>query len=85
MIYFNQRSGELMNDQLDFVKQVHCPKKVSKDDLVSTTQQNFLCTQCEKTIHNLDVLDENEITQLLKKDPKVCVNFSSNHPNIKTL
>lgn len=85
MIYYNSRSKQLMNETLDFIKQVNCPLKVTLEELERVDSTAFQCKKCTKPIYDLNALDEKGITSLLQKNSEACVLFSFDHPDIKIL
>ena len=63
-----------------FLKEIHCPKNVSPENLDKVSEIEFNCVFCEKKVINTDYLDEAEITKLIGEDPSICLSIHPANP-----
>lgn len=85
---YNPISKQLFSNSGTFIKQLHCPLQKRWEEL--ETGQNFqpitlkgkLCDSCNKVVYDSNLIKENELIELIKKDPHTCIKVDLNQENI---
>lgn len=82
----NTKTRELFTDAGVFIKKLECKYKVKESDLVKTNNQLTIgnCGVCQKEIYKTQNLTDQEILQLVKKDPNICLHVDLKQSNINT-
>ena len=62
------------------MKTIACPKKVKFGDLKIKSGSDFSCEICEKTVHNTDFITEEEVENLIREKPTVCLSINLKNP-----
>ena len=63
-----------------FLKTIDCPQNVTRSNLAQTSDHEFHCNNCNKTVIETDLLSEQEITRLLRVTPDTCLKISRFDP-----
>ncbi|MDC0135435.1 hypothetical protein OAI26_02010 [Sulfitobacter sp.] len=74
------KDNEIYDQNGDWLKSISCPKKLTKRDLDVGLQGNYSCKICEKTIYNTDIMSEQQIVDLTKEQPDVCLSINLKNP-----
>jgi len=74
MIY-DERTGELFDDNGELLKTVWCPYALRPENLLAIhgNVNDRECQQCEKVIRRIDQMDDGQVRTLLAEDPSACV------------
>ena len=79
-IPFKIQNKNIYSSDGKFLKEIHCPKNVSPENLDKVSEIEFNCMFCEKKVINTDYLDEAEITNLISEDPSICLSIHPANP-----
>lgn len=77
--------NDIYDNHGKWLKTIACPKKVRLSDLEANSQNNFSCQFCEREIHNTDFMSENEVENLIKEKPTVCLSINLKNPIFERL
>lgn len=90
---YNPISKQLFSDSGSFIKQLYCPLQRRWEEL--ETGQNDsdharlpiplkgrLCKSCSKAVIDSNLIKENELIDLIKNDPHICIKIDLNQENI---
>ncbi len=83
---FKLSTKELFSNEGVFIKKLHCPyyiKWQELDDSKCATHKE--CSVCNKTIYNSINMNDQQIVDLVARDPEACLKISLNQNNIKTV
>ena len=64
----------------DLLKEIHCPKKVSIDELTRNNRVSFNCNLCEKEVLDTDHLSGQELEKILRDNPETCLKINLFNP-----
>lgn len=80
---FNPHTEQLFTDQGKLIKQLHCPLKMewSKLKPIADSSQR-LCEQCNRSIHSTSNFTDQELMDLMNKDPHSCLQLDFNQNNL---
>lgn len=85
---YNPISKQIFSDSGSFIKQLYCPLQKKWEELQPSenlqpiTLKGRLCESCDKVVYDSELLKENELIELIKKDPHICVKIGLNQKNI---
>lgn len=88
---FNPLTKELFTDDGTYIKQLFCPLRKQWNDLETKGYEGSdtaillkgkTCKECEKTVYDTSLLNENELQELFKNDPQTCLKIDINQPNL---
>lgn len=65
------------------LKEIYCPKKVSKSDLSGGAGEDFQCHYCSEKVVNTDYMTEDEVVSMLKEKPDTCLFINLANPLFK--
>ena len=77
---FTIKNKSIFANDGTFLKTIDCPKNVNRSNLAQTSDHEFHCNSCHKTVIETDLLSEQEITQLLQVAPDTCLKISRFDP-----
>jgi hypothetical protein len=70
-------TNKLYTDDGRFLKTIHCPKDMEWQDLEPQQQSTHRnCAHCECTVHDTTGMTDEDLVQLLEKDPQACLSIS---------
>lgn len=64
----------------ELLKEIHCPKKVSINDLTRNNRVSFNCNFCEREVLDTDQFSENELETILRENPDTCLKINLLNP-----
>lgn len=64
----------------ELLKEIHCPKKVSINDLTRNNRVSFNCNFCEREVLDTDQFSENELETILRDNPDTCLKINLLNP-----
>lgn len=85
---YNPISKQLFSDSGSFIKQLYCPLQKRWEELESSENlqpiplKGRLCDSCNKSVIDTNLIKENELIELLKQDPQLCIKIDLNQENI---
>lgn len=62
------------------LKEIYCPRKVSRAELEKRNDGHFNCGSCERHIVNTDFVSEEQLVSLLKTAPETCIYINLANP-----
>lgn len=65
------------------LKEIHCPRKVSKAALSKEEETGFQCIHCSERVVDTDYMTEDELVALLEKEPETCLFINLANPLFK--
>lgn len=74
---------ELFTDEGNFLKVLECPKKVQASELKKLSADSYKCSFCDHIILETAGLTDEQLQQILKKDPQQCLKVNINQSNLK--
>jgi hypothetical protein len=77
---YNPITKTLWDDDGHFLKRVHCPKGVSRDQL-----EEERCRLCDRAVVQIDHLPEQDALRLFQSKPDLCVSFGLEAPMIRII
>ena len=83
---FKFATKELFSDKGVFIKKLHCPYRIKwqkLNDFKDTVHK--ACNICDKTIYNSINMNDQQIVDLVARDPKACLKVGLNQNNVKTV
>jgi uncharacterized protein YegJ (DUF2314 family) len=83
-VKFNLVTNQLFTDEGQLIKQLECPLKIDWNSLekVSNAQGIRSCLHCDHLVIDTINYTDNELYELLQKDPGACIKVSLNQPNM---
>jgi hypothetical protein len=81
----NPRTAELFTDDGQFLKRLHCPLRKGLDGLKEDGAGALFCDSCHREIHDTARLSDDELRQLVARDPEVCLMISPMQQNVTVL
>ena len=82
----NLETGDLFSDCRRFLKRLHCPKDVNWESMTDSVLPDAkICQVCTRLVHDTAAMTENDIVQLLERDPAACLNISLTQNNITVM
>lgn len=80
---FNPHTQQLFTDQGLLIKQMHCPFQMKWSELKPMTDSGQrLCEQCNRSIHSTSDSTDQELMDLMRKDPHICLQLDFNQNNL---
>ena len=73
-------NNKLYSHNGEFLKEIACPRRVSKDRLKRRVDHNFDCLQCQRTVVDTDFMSEMQLVRLLKNAPDTCLSINLKNP-----
>lgn len=82
----NTKTKELFTDSGVFIKKLNCKYNVKKSKLTNTSNPLTVggCSHCERGIYKTDNLTDQQILQLVQKEPKTCLYIDLTQNNVST-
>jgi hypothetical protein len=81
---FDPVSKRLYTNDNVFLKQLHCPYRMSWENLQPKSDERLrLCEVCERRIIDTIELNDEEVLTLVTKDPASCLRVSLNQENLR--
>lgn len=74
------RGYTLYDDNGEKLKEISCPRKLQREDLLRRDDQHFDCSACSEVIINTDFMTEGELTALLREAPETCLYINLMNP-----
>ena len=81
---FDPQTKKLYTDDGVFIKKLHCPLKMHVAQLQATNDTLF-CQQCQHTIVDTANLTEQQLQNIVEKNPEVCIAVSAAQTNVEIL
>ena len=76
----------LYTDDDVFLKQLHCPYRMSWNILEATGRDSVrLCTVCARNVTDTADLRDEDILSILKRDPAACLRVSLSQDNLRVI
>ena len=82
---FNPITKELYASSGQLIKKMKCPYNVNWDNLEVTNIASRKCSVCEHSITDTQFLSDDELLQLVNKQPDTCLKIDLNQHNIKII
>jgi hypothetical protein len=83
---FKFATKELFSDKGVFIKKLHCPYHIKWQKLNNFKDTaHRACNICDKTIYNSINMNDQQIVDLVAREPKACLKISLNQSNVKTV
>jgi hypothetical protein len=80
---FNPLTKEIYTDKGEFVKTMNCPYKMNWDNLETTIINMRKCANCDHLIVDTEVITDDELLKMVRKNPDICLKIDLNQQNIK--
>ena len=81
---FDPINEVLYTDNGELIKKMNCPYRIDWDDLpASTSSPNRNCSMCERQIIDTENRTDEEILNLMKKNPSTCLKVDIDQDNIR--
>jgi len=82
---YNPVTKNLFTDEKVFLKKLYCPYVLAWDDDFTGINEsdNKHCKICDKTVVDTNFLADEEIEELIKKNPELCVKLELDQDNIR--
>ena len=65
------------------IKRLHCPYGMKWSDVQDKKESFGMCSICSRNIIDIQQYSENEIIEIMSKDPESCIKLDLNNPNIR--
>lgn len=77
----------LYADDGQFIKKVSCPLSGSREHIAQFQNafSNLHCSSCDKTVHNIDELEDDELIEMVGEDSQLCVFATANAKQLTIL
>jgi hypothetical protein len=83
---FKFATKELFSDKGVFIKKLHCPYRIKWQKLNNFKDTaHRACNICDKTIYSSINMSDQQIVDLVAREPKACLKISLNQSNVKTV
>ena len=70
---FNPNTNKLYTDKGELIKQMHCPKDISWEDMELTSNDlRRKCGYCMKEVVDTEFLTDDEVLFITKLNPETC-------------
>lgn len=80
---YNPQTGELFTDDGTFLKRLHCPFSKNWEDLIqSDLLKGRLCDQCQRTVLDTSLFEDEVLRQVITSDPQTCLKVDLNQSNL---
>ena len=74
------QNKQMYDSHGEWLKEIHCPKKMTQTSLVSKSDNTLHCAECSKTIVETGNMTEEALTAMLKTDSNICLKINVNNP-----
>ena len=64
---------------------MHCPYKISWDNLENTNSTSRNCIICENKIIDTENIEDNELLNIVGQNPDICLKIDLNQNNLKII
>lgn len=75
-------TGKLFTDSGEFLKQLSCPLKKSRDGLSVVDDHQSYCEACSNSVFETASLSDTEVEDLLASEPDACLIVSTDQGNV---
>ena len=75
-------NSHLYTDSGNFIKALHCPKKVSWGSLVTDQNSASVCKECSRIIHDTSKLSDEDVCDIVRENPSACFALSPTQSNV---
>lgn len=82
---FNPLTKDVFTDKDVFIKKLNCPFKMKWANLEATSTSNRKCTNCNSIIIDTAVLTDDDLLEMVRKNPGTCLKIDLNQHNIKII
>lgn len=81
---FDPLTNKLYTDKRQFLKQMHCPFKLSWEELIESqgNPDKRMCEYCERSITDTANLSDESLLSLVKQKPDSCLKIDFNQTNL---
>jgi hypothetical protein len=80
------QNGDLFTNAGKFLKRLHCPKDAEWDKMTGAPSLGArTCRECSRIVHDTSAMTEEEIEQLLKREPASCLKVSLSQDNCNVI
>lgn len=83
---FKLATKELFSDDGSFIKKLHCPyymKWQKMNDIDGTSDK--MCSVCDKTIFDTEKMNDEQVVNLVNKNPDTCLKVDIKQKNISVV
>lgn len=74
------RDNTIYSPDGKMLKKISCPQKMKRSNLADGINQEFKCEYCSEKVLNTDYISENDLVDILKKNPKTCLFINLANP-----
>ena len=79
-------ANHLYTDEGKFIKTLHCPKSVEWNQLIPIEGKlDRMCAVCSNRVIDTDSLKDEDLLQIIEKEPHTCFAVGLNQSNVKIL
>ncbi|MFM2295538.1 MAG: hypothetical protein RLZZ350_1951 [Verrucomicrobiota bacterium] len=80
------KTGDLFSDSGRFLKRLHCPKNAAWDSMTDSVLPDArICQVCTRLVHDTAAMTEDDVAQLLERNPAACLKISLTQTNCTVL
>ena len=77
------RDSKIFTEDGQYLKTIHCPKKVSATTLERVDYKTLHCLGCKEVVIDTDYLTEAEVIAHIAANADVCLKISHFNPNFR--
>ena len=77
------RDSKIFTEDGQYLKTIHCPRKVSAATLVRVDYKSLHCLGCQEVVIDTDYLTEAEVVALIAANADVCLKISRFNPDFR--
>jgi len=78
----NITNNNLYSDKGEYIKNIHCPKKVAWNSLNETKDSIRVCDGCSNVIYDTEGLCDLDVLKLVRSKPSACVAVRPSQLNV---
>ena len=80
------KTGNLFTDTESFLKRLHCPKHADWDSMAESGLPDVkVCRECARVVHDTSAMTDDDLVQLLERNPAACLKISLTQSNCTVL
>ena len=80
---FDPIDKELYTDDGRLIKKLHCPFKISWDNLEPAAPNYRKCSMCDNSIVDTKYLTDEQLLSMMEQKPETCLKVDLNQENLK--
>lgn len=82
---FDPLTKDIYTDKNEFLKTMNCPYKMSWDNIEASTSTLRKCANCNHLIIDTKGLTDDDLLEIVIKNPDTCLKIDLNQHNIKII